>query len=35
VTEPDMGDLHDHSHAAQQDDLVAPASRSARQVFMR
>ena len=24
VTEPDMGDLHDHRHAAQQDDLVAP-----------
>ena len=24
VTEPDMGDLHGHRHAAQQDDLVAP-----------
>ena len=24
VTEPDMGGLHDHRHAAQQDDLVAP-----------
>src|SRR5687767_8857473 len=24
VTEPDMGDLHDHRHAAQQDDLMAP-----------
>jgi hypothetical protein len=24
VTEPDMGSLHDHRHAAQQDDLVAP-----------
>jgi hypothetical protein len=24
VTEPNMGDLHDHSHAAQQDDLLAP-----------
>ena len=24
VTEPNMGDLHDHRHAAQQDDLVAP-----------
>jgi hypothetical protein len=24
VTEPDMGSLHDHRYAAQQDDLVAP-----------
>ena len=24
VTEPDMGDLHGHRHAVQQDDLVAP-----------
>src|SRR6184192_3353579 len=24
VTEPDMGGFHDHRHAAQQDDLVAP-----------
>ena len=24
VAEPDMGDLHDHRHAVQQDDLVAP-----------
>jgi hypothetical protein len=24
VTQPDMGDLHDHRHSAQQDDLVAP-----------
>ena len=24
VTEPDMGDLHDHRHAAQQDDFVTP-----------
>ena len=24
VTEPDMGGLHDHRHAVQQDDLVAP-----------
>src|SRR6266700_1402682 len=24
VTEPDMGDLHDHRHAAQQNDFVAP-----------
>jgi hypothetical protein len=24
VTEPDMGGLHDHRHAAQHDDLVAP-----------
>src|SRR5271156_4516536 len=24
VTKPDMGDLHDHRHAAQQDDFVAP-----------
>ncbi len=24
VTKPDMGNLHDHRHAAQQDDFVAP-----------
>ena len=24
VAEPDMGDLHGHRHAVQQDDLVAP-----------
>src|SRR5712664_684127 len=24
VTEPNMGGLHDHRHATQQDDLVAP-----------
>ena len=24
VTEPDMSDLYDHGHAAEQDDLVAP-----------
>jgi hypothetical protein len=24
VTKPDMGDLHDHCHAAQQNDFVAP-----------
>jgi hypothetical protein len=24
VTEPDMGGLHDHRHAAQQDNLMAP-----------
>ena len=24
VAEPDMSDLHDHRHAAQQDDFVAP-----------
>jgi hypothetical protein len=24
VTEPDVGGLHDHRHAAQQDDLVTP-----------
>ena len=24
VTEPDMGGLHDHRHAAQQNDFVAP-----------
>ena len=24
MTEPDMGDLHDHRHPAQQDDFVAP-----------
>ena len=24
VTEPNMGGLHDHRHAVQQDDLVAP-----------
>ncbi len=24
VTEPDMSDLHDHRHAMQQDNLMAP-----------
>ena len=29
VTKPDMGGLHDHSHPAQQDDLVAPVELEA------